>query len=387
MILPKPATGGSAGYDLFSPVSVSIPAQSGVKIPLHISMAIPMGHYGRIASRSRFAAQRVHVAGGVIDRGYRGDVTVLLENSGVQPLAIQKGDRIAQLIIEKHSTPPVVEAKELSTTERGTGGFGSTGRSQFIPPQENLSLTNQTNSTHPQSFDFYVSLLILFGILQKIASNSLFTRRDATQVDSQTVRNLNREAPQVRESSYAEHEVPNRSPMKREASVCFTVSDSVQQDCDALQMASDSLSMGREVLALVGPEAPITMSDPNDLSAGASDSLNLVMFVSSITELACRLFSGSRSIISPVYPTSGLSCTAGTDSILSQVSQDFLSARGTREASHIDCLYADQWGPRHEAWVPDSYMAGWGYARCIDYRDIEILSCYDTQLRQDNRTF
>ena len=128
VILPKKATGDSAGYDLFSPVSVSIPAQSGVKIPLHISMAIPMGHYGRIASRSSLPAQRVHVAGGVIDRGYLGDVTVLLGNSRDQPFLIQKGGRIAQLILEKHSTPPVVEAKELSTTERGSGGFGSTGR-------------------------------------------------------------------------------------------------------------------------------------------------------------------------------------------------------------------------------------------------------------------
>ena len=182
MILPKQATGDSAGYDLFFMVSVSIPAQSGVKVPLHISMAIPTGHYGRMASRSSFAAQRVHVAGGVIDRGYRGDVTVLLENSGDQPFTMQKGDRIAHLILEKHSTPPVVEAKELSTTERGTGGFGSTGRSQFIPPQENSFLTNQTNSTHPQSFDCFVSLFILFGILQKMASNSLSPRRDATQV-------------------------------------------------------------------------------------------------------------------------------------------------------------------------------------------------------------
>ena len=387
VILPKQATGDSAGYDLFSPVSVSIPAQSGVKIPLHISMAIPMGHYGRIASRSSFAAQRVHVAGGVIDRGYRGDVTVLLENSGDQPFTIQKGDRIAQLILEKHSTPSVVEAKELSTTERGTGGFGSTGRSQFIPPQENSSLTNQTNSTHPQSFDCFVSLFILFGILQKMASDSLSTRRDATQVSSQTVRNVEREAPQVRESSSVGREVPNRSAMKREASGSFTVSGSLQQECDALQMANDSLSMGREVLGLVRREAPITMSDRNDLSAGASDSLNLVMFVSSITALACRLFSGNRSIISPVYPTSDSSCTEATDSILCQVSQDFLSAGGTREASQIDRLYADQWGHRHEAWAPDYFMAAWGYARCIDYRDTKILSYYDSQLRQDNRIF
>ena len=191
----------------------------------------------------------------------------------------------------------------------------------------------------------------------------------------------------MRESSCVEREVPNRSAMKCDSSGCFTVSDSLQQECDARRMASDSLSMGREVLGLVGREAPITISDRNDLSAGASDSLNLVMFFSSITALACRLFSGNRSIISPVYSTSGSSCTEATNSILCQVSQDFLSAGGTREASQIDRLYADQPGFRHEAWAPDYFLAGWGYARCVDYRDTKILSCYDTQLRQDNRIF
>ena len=80
---------------------------------------------------------------------------------------------------------------------------------------------------------------------------------------------MEREAPQVRESSCVEREVPDRSAMKREASGCFTVSDSLQQECDALQVASFSLRMGHEVLGLVGREAPITMSDCNDLSAGS----------------------------------------------------------------------------------------------------------------------
>ena len=106
--LPKPATGDSARYDRFSPVSVSIPAQSGVKIPLHISMVIPVGHYGCIASRKSFATQKVNVAGGVIDRGYRVDVTVLLDKSGDKPFMIQKGDIIAQFPLEEDSTPPVV---------------------------------------------------------------------------------------------------------------------------------------------------------------------------------------------------------------------------------------------------------------------------------------
>ena len=126
----------------------------------------------------------------------------------------------------------------------------------------------------------------------------------------------------MRESSCVESEVPNRSAMRCEASGSFTVSESLQQECVALQIASNSLSMGREVLDLVRREAPITMSNRNDLSAGASDSPTLVMFVSRITAVACCLFSANRSLISPVYPTSGSSYTEATDSILCQVSQD-----------------------------------------------------------------
>ena len=152
-------------------------------------------------------------------------------------------------------------------------------------------------------------------------------------------------------------------------------------------MASDSLNMGREVLGLVGREAPIRMSDRNDLSTGASDSLNIVMFVPSVTALACHLFSYNRSVISPVHPTSGSSCAEAADSILRQVSQDFLGAGGTRGASHIDSLYSDQWRHHHEAWAPYYFTAAWGCACCVDYRDTKIPSCYDTQLRQDNRIF
>ena len=189
----------------------------------------------------------------------------------------------------------------------------------------------------------------------------------------------------MRGSSWVEREVPNRSAMKHEASGSLTDSASLQQECDALQMASDALNMGRELLGLAGREAPITLSDCNDLSTGATDSLNLVMFVSSVTVLACRLSSDNRSIPSPVYPISDSSCTEATDSVLCQVSEDCLGAGGKRGASHIDSLYVDQWGDCHEAWAPDFFMAGWEYARCIDYRDTKVLSCYDTQLRKDNR--
>ena len=145
----------------------------------------------------------------------------------------------------------------------------------------------------------------------------------------------------MRESSCVEGQFPNKSSMKREASECLTVSDSLQTECDALQMASDLLNKGCELLGLVEREAPNTMnqcSDRDDFSTGASDSLNLLIFVSSLTALACRFFSDNKSIISPVYPTSGVSCTEAADSILCQLSQDVFGAGATRGASHIDSL-------------------------------------------------
>ena len=144
----------------------------------------------------RVPRERVHVAGGVIDRGYHRNLTNLLANSCVEVFRIQKGDHIAPLIIKKHSTPPVVETKQLLTTEDGTAGFGSTVRSHFIPPQKNLSLTNQTNSAQQQSYDCFVFLFIFSGILQKLASASLFKSRHGPKINSRTVQNIEGEAPQ-----------------------------------------------------------------------------------------------------------------------------------------------------------------------------------------------
>ena len=91
-------------------------------------MAIPLGNYGRIAPRSGLAAKHmIDVGAGVIDADYRGEVKVLLFNLSDTDFQVNAEDRIAQIIIEKYTPTQIVEVEELSETNRGEGGFGSTG--------------------------------------------------------------------------------------------------------------------------------------------------------------------------------------------------------------------------------------------------------------------
>lgn len=94
-------------------------------------MAIPIGTYGRLAPRSGLAwKNHIDVGAGVIDADYRGEVKVLLFNFSDQDFTVKRGDRIAQLICEVIAVPEVDEIgedEELAATQRGAGGFGSTG--------------------------------------------------------------------------------------------------------------------------------------------------------------------------------------------------------------------------------------------------------------------
>ena len=134
---PPPAyeTAGSAGADLraaFPDKGAETLAPGGrAMIPTGLSMAIPQGYEGQVRPRSGLAAKHgvtVANAPGTIDSDYRGEVKVILINLGTAPVEIAHGDRIAQLIIA-----PVTQAAfafgALDETERGTGGFGSTGAS------------------------------------------------------------------------------------------------------------------------------------------------------------------------------------------------------------------------------------------------------------------
>lgn len=126
-LLPVKAHATDAGYDLKANEEMLIPAYSSATISTGVKMAIPAGCYGKIESRSSLY-QKGLLAQGVIDSGYRGEIKVIIWNLSAQNYAISKYDRIAQIIILPLTlaTPGVVH--ELEETERGTDGFGSTGR-------------------------------------------------------------------------------------------------------------------------------------------------------------------------------------------------------------------------------------------------------------------
>jgi dUTP pyrophosphatase len=92
-----------------------------------IAIDIPSGYYGKIEDRSSMALKRIKTAGGVIDAGYHGNIGVIMLNLGDEPFMIKKGDRIAQLIIHQIPTTSLVEVDDFKESERGEGGFGSTG--------------------------------------------------------------------------------------------------------------------------------------------------------------------------------------------------------------------------------------------------------------------
>lgn len=119
-----------AGADLFSAESLMIHPGERAVVGTAIAMEIPDGFYGRVAPRSGLAARHgVDVLAGVVDSSYRGEIKVVLLNTDKHnTFHVNKGDRIAQIIVEAHFNLPLVEVDDLSGTARGTGGFGSTGK-------------------------------------------------------------------------------------------------------------------------------------------------------------------------------------------------------------------------------------------------------------------
>jgi dUTP pyrophosphatase len=129
--LPVRSSEHAAGYDLASAVDTTVPKHGRQLVATDLALAIPHGYYGRVAPRSGLALKHfIDTGAGVIDSDYRGNLGVLLFNHADVDFEIKKGDRIAQLILEKIILPPVVEIGEhesLDVTARQEGGFGSTG--------------------------------------------------------------------------------------------------------------------------------------------------------------------------------------------------------------------------------------------------------------------
>jgi dUTP pyrophosphatase len=135
LALPAYQTAHAAGLDLLAAVPGDAPlvldAGKHALVPTGLTIALPPGYEAQVRPRSGLAAKHgvtVLNAPGTIDADYRGEIGVLLINHGTAPFTIHRGERIAQMVIAPVARAELVVASALSATERGSGGFGSTGR-------------------------------------------------------------------------------------------------------------------------------------------------------------------------------------------------------------------------------------------------------------------
>jgi dUTP pyrophosphatase len=129
--LPAYAHPGDAGADLLTTVDVTLAPGERALVPTGIALALPEGYVAFVQPRSGLAARHgVSVVNtpGTVDSGYRGEITVLLINHDpVDSVELHRGDRIAQLVVQRYESARFVEVDELPGSVRGTGGYGSTG--------------------------------------------------------------------------------------------------------------------------------------------------------------------------------------------------------------------------------------------------------------------
>jgi len=127
-IIPTRGSKSAAGYDLYSAYDYTIAPRGKVLAKTDIQIKVPHGTYGRVAPRSGLAwKQHIDIGAGVVDEDYRGNVGVVMFNHSEVEVNIKAGDRIAQLVCEKIAYPDIEVLDTLDETERGEGGFGSTG--------------------------------------------------------------------------------------------------------------------------------------------------------------------------------------------------------------------------------------------------------------------
>ena len=128
--LSKHAKQNDAGLDLTTRETVTLKPGETRMVGTGVSVAIPEGHFGLVAPRSGLACKRgvtFNNTPGIIDAGYRGEIKVALRNIGDAEQTVERGERVVQLIVVPYATCECVEVDELSDTERGDGGFGSSG--------------------------------------------------------------------------------------------------------------------------------------------------------------------------------------------------------------------------------------------------------------------
>ena len=126
--LPLYGHKGDAGMDLFSSLEYVMQKGELFAVPTGISVEIPKGYVGLIWDKSGVSLRGAHRLAGVVDEGYRGEIKVVMVNLGQDSFAVEKGMKIAQLLIQAVEEVEIVEVEDLEDSSRGEGGFGSTGK-------------------------------------------------------------------------------------------------------------------------------------------------------------------------------------------------------------------------------------------------------------------
>ncbi len=130
-LIPAYAKQGDAGMDVCSIDNYELSPNNSILVKTGLAMELPFGYEAQVRPRSGLAYKNqitVLNSPGTIDSGYRNEIGVILINHGKEIFNIKKGERIAQLVIAKHETPTIEEVIKLTESERGLGGFGSTGK-------------------------------------------------------------------------------------------------------------------------------------------------------------------------------------------------------------------------------------------------------------------
>lgn len=126
--VPTRAHHDDAGIDMYACGEHVIAPHSTVMVPVGIACEIEEGYVGLIWDKSSIGSKGIKTLGGVIDAGYRGEISIMVHNLGSEAYTFSHGHKVAQMLIQKIEFPDIEEVDELSDSKRGTGGFGSTGK-------------------------------------------------------------------------------------------------------------------------------------------------------------------------------------------------------------------------------------------------------------------
>jgi dUTP pyrophosphatase len=126
--IPSRAHHDDAGIDLYACGEHVLLPHATSMIPIGIACEIEEGYVGLIWDKSSIGSKSIKTLGGVIDAGYRGEISIMVHNLLEVPYTFEHGHKVAQMLIQKVEFPDLVEVEELSESKRGTGGFGSTGK-------------------------------------------------------------------------------------------------------------------------------------------------------------------------------------------------------------------------------------------------------------------